>query len=342
MQHAAPDLLTEWRRAVVVEALGHAGLDAPVAEPIRTWGSGRRRARWAARRTREGVLLGYNQRRDRRIVDIAECPQLAEPVFAVAAPVRGALAEALAPGARADVAVTAADNGIDVLLVGPRTLSTKARIALANLCQEQDWSRISWQPADRELPETVVMVRTPVVSFAGHAVAIPPNAFLQATAQGEAALVDFACAALAGAGHVADLYAGCGSFTLPLSRSARVTAFEMAPAMVDALAAALRSAQLSGRVTVARRDLERRPLQADELKRLDGVLLDPPRAGASAQCTTLAGSAVPRIVMASCHPASFARDARILVDGGYRLVAVQPIDQFGWSHHVELIARFER
>jgi 23S rRNA (uracil1939-C5)-methyltransferase len=173
-------------------------------------------------------------------------------------------------------------------------------------------------------------------------VAIPPGAFLQATAQGEAALAAFARAALAGARHVADLYAGCGAFTLPLAAASRVSAYEVAPDMVEALDAAVRAAQLSGRVMVERRDLARRPLQADELKRLDGVLLDPPRAGAATQGAVLAEHGPAIVVMASCYPATFARDARALVDGGYRLTAVQPVDQFGWSHHVELIARFER
>ncbi|MGF1623330.1 MAG: class I SAM-dependent RNA methyltransferase [Alphaproteobacteria bacterium] len=343
MQHAASAFFTTWRSGLVAEALAHAGLAAPIAPAIRAWGSGRRRTRLAALRLFGGrVVLGYHRRRDRQIVDIRACPQVAPPLFALAAPLRQAMARVLKQREGADVAVSMTESGLDVLLVGPKALPLDARLALTALAEAEDLARISWQPAEREPPETVAQRRLPVVHFGGCPVALPPDAFLQATAEAEAAMVGFAAAAFAGRRHVADLYAGCGAFALPLTAVARVTAYEAAPAMVAALDQAARLAQISGRLTVERRDLERRPLQPAELKAFDGVLLDPPRAGAANQCATLAGSAVPLVVMASCYPPSFARDARTLVDGGYRLVAVQPVDQFGWSHHVELISRFER
>lgn len=343
LQHAGADLLAEWRRGLVAEALAHAGLDAPVAPPIRAWGDGRRRTRLAALRIPGGrVVLGYHRRRDQQIVDIQACPQLAPQLMAVVAPLRATLGQVLRQREGADIAISASETGLDLLLVGPRALPLPGRLALAAFAEAEDLARISWCPSDREPAETVAQRRTPLVRFGGHAVALPADAFLQATAEAEAAMVGFAATAFAGRRHLADLYAGCGAFSLPLAAVARVTAYEAVPAMVAALDRSARQAELTGRLTAEVRDLERRPLQPAELKRFDGVLLDPPRAGAGAQCVTLARSGVPVVVMASCYPPSFARDARTLVDGGYRLAEVQPVDQFGWSHHVELIARFER
>lgn len=343
LQHATPDFVTTWRASLIAEALGRVGLDVPVASPLRAWGGGRRRTRLAALRIHGGrVVLGYHQRRDKMIVDVTECPQVAPELSALVAPLRAALRNVLPQGKAADIAVSVADNGLDVLLVGPRDLPLKARQALIALAEEQELARVSWQPKVRDLPEPVAQRRTPMVNFGGVPVPLPADAFLQATAEAEQAMVGYARDALAGCRQVVDLYAGCGAFSLPLVQQARVTAYEAAPAMVEALTQAANAAQLTGRLAVERRDLERRPLQPAELKKVDGVLLDPPRAGAARQCETLAASAVPVIVMASCYPPTFARDARTLVDGGYRIAEVQPVDQFGWSHHVELISRFER
>lgn len=343
LQHAAPALASDWRRGQIVEALGRTGLDAPVAEPIRAWDSGRRRMRLAALRLHGGrVVLGFHMRRDKQVVDIQACPQVIPALFALVAPLRKALGQVLREREAADIAVNATDNGIDVLLIGPRKLPLDARQALNRLAEAQDLARISWQPVERDLPEPVLQRRTPFVTFGGTAVPVPPDAFLQATAAGEAAMVGYAKAAFAGKRRLVDLYAGCGAFSLPLTEIGMVTAYEGAPAMVDGLDQAARAGQLTGRLTVECRDLERRPLQPADLKKVDGLLLDPPRAGAATQCEALARSKVPLLVMASCHAPSFARDARTLVDGGYRLVDVQPVDQFGWSHHVELISRFER
>jgi 23S rRNA (uracil1939-C5)-methyltransferase len=343
LQHADLDLLAGWRGGMVAEALAHVGLEVPVAPSIRAWGAGRRRTRLAALRLHGGrVVLGYHRRRDKQIVDVRACPQLVPQLAALVAPLRAALARVLPERAGADIAVNATESGFDLLLVGPRKLPLDARQALTALAEAEDLARVSWCPGERELPETVAQRRVPLVRFAGRPVALPADAFMQATPEAEAAMVGFAVEAFAGRGHVADLYAGCGAFSLPLAAVARVTAYEGAPAMVAALDQAARRAELGGRLAVERRDLERRPLQPAELKRFDGVLLDPPRGGAAAQSATLAASAVPLVVMASCYPPTFARDARTLVDGGYRLAAVQPVDQFGWSHHVELISRFER
>ncbi len=185
--------------------------------------------------------------------------------------------------------------------------------------------------------------RPPAVRFAGVAVEPPPGGFLQPTAEGEAALSERVLSYVPErAATVAELYAGCGTFTFALARRARVHALERDEAALAALWAAARKAGLAGRVTVEARDLARAPLTAEELAGSECVVFDPPRAGAREQAAALADSPVPAVVAVSCNPNSFARDARILVDGGYRLVEVSPVDQFPWSGHLELVASFRR
>ncbi|MBV8167689.1 MAG: class I SAM-dependent RNA methyltransferase, partial [Alphaproteobacteria bacterium] len=215
-----------------------------------------------------------------------------------------------------------------------------AREALARFADRADVARLSWrQPG--AAPEPIARRRPVPVDFAGVAVEPPPGGFLQATREGERAIRDAVIAALPSAGKIADLFAGCGTLSLPLAaRGLSVRAAERDPEALGALVAAARRAQLA--VATEARDLERRPLAGDELAGLDAAIVDPPRAGARAQAAALAASGVPTVVMVSCDPATFARDARLLVDGGYRLEAVQPIDQFLWSPHVELVAVFRR
>jgi 23S rRNA (uracil1939-C5)-methyltransferase len=211
---------------------------------------------------------------------------------------------------------------------------------LSNFADARDLARVWWR-ADGMAPVPAAQRRSIGLRFGSVAVDPPSGGFLQATAAGEAALTAAVVAAMAGAERVADLFAGCGTFGLALGRRAELHAVENDVATLAALASAARRAGL-GYVTTERRDLDARPLLVAELKRFDAVLFDPPRAGAKAQAMTLAASAVPTVVGVSCNPATFARDARILVDGGYRLDSVLPVDQFVWSPHVELVGRFSR
>ena len=232
--------------------------------------------------------------------------------------------------------VTSGPAGLDVDAAGGRALDAGLRSELAAAAEAGDLARLSWGG------EPVALRRQPVQAMGRAQVVPPPGAFLQATAEGEAVLVAAVREASAGARRVADLFAGCGTFALPLAETAEVRAVEGDGAMLTALAAGWRQAAGLRRVTTEVRDLFRRPLLAPELAGLDAVVIDPPRAGAEAQSRVLAGSGVPRIAAVSCDPASFARDARLLVEGGYRLDWVQPVDQFRWSGHVELAAQFSR
>ena len=325
-----------WKRGLVVEALRQAGLDAPVAELIDAHGDGRRRAVFHARSGSKDVLeVGFAAARSHRIVAIDRCPVLA-PGLRSALSVAWALAEILGPTKKPlDIAATATDAGLDIDVRGSGALKPALMTALARIAAKHDLARLTRHG------ELVALARPPTVHIGKAIVPLPPAAFLQATAAGEAALAQIVLAACAGAGKIADLFAGIGPFALRLAESARIVAVDDDEA---ALAALKRAAATPGLKPVAteRRDLFRRPLLADELKACDAVVFDPPRQGAEAQARALAASSVPSIVAVSCNPATFARDAAILVGAGYRIAEVTPVDQFRYAAHVEIVGRLER
>jgi 23S rRNA (uracil1939-C5)-methyltransferase len=325
-----------WKRGLVVEALRQAGLDAPVAELVDAHGEGRRRATFHARGGGKGVLeVGFAAARSHRIVAIDRCPVLA-PGLRGALGAAWALAEALGATKKPlDIAATATDAGLDVDVRGSGALKPALMTTLARIAAERDLARLTRHG------ELVALSRPPTVRIGKTIVPLPPAAFLQATAAGETALAQLVLAACAGAGKIADLFAGVGPFALRLAEGAPVLAVDDDEA---ALAAVRRAAATHGLkpVETERRDLFRRPLLADELKDFDTVVFDPPRQGAEAQARALAASRVALIVAVSCNPATFARDAAILTAAGYRLATVTPIDQFRYTAHVEIVAGLER
>ncbi len=343
VQHWAPAAVAAWKRARVQAALGRAGLDAVAIDPVVTTPPRvRRRARFAAVRTASALVLGFKVRRGHDVVDVSECPLLQPEIVAVLPRLRARLAPLLAHGQRLEVIVTRLDGGLDVLLSGLAPPDPDARAALADLAAAAGLCRLSWRPSPGAEPEPLVERERAGLRFAGVFVPVPPGGFLQASEDGEAALVAAVAGAVGSVRRVVDLFAGAGTFSLPLvTAGARVHAVDGDAALMGALATAGREAVLTGLGTEVR-DLHSRPLSAADLKRTEGVVLDPPRAGARAQAEALAASAVPRVAAVSCNPATFARDARILVDGGYRLERVVPIDQFLWSPHVELVGTFTR
>jgi 23S rRNA (uracil1939-C5)-methyltransferase len=276
------------------------------------------------------------------IIDMQVCAALHPAVFRLVKPLREVAPLLWSAGGTGAVTVTLGDTGLDVLI----DLATVPDLAmletLAEFAARQDLARLAWRAPDLNEPTPLAIRRPPRIVFAGIPVDLPGDAFLQASAEAEEVLVREVLAGVGDGERVADLFAGLGTFTFALAEHAIVHAAEGSQRMIAALSAAASRAGLDGRITAETRDLERQPLLADELKRFDAVVFDPPRAGATAQSAALAASAVPRIAAVSCNPASFARDARSLVDGGYRLTHVQPIDQFVWSPHVELVAWFER
>lgn len=296
----------------------------------------RRRASLSAERRGKRVLLGFKAESTHRIVDMHECHILRGELFALVEPLRRLLGRLSVHRSGGTVLMTLADQGPDILLKSIEAEGLEAAEALSTFAQTAGLARLSLDergsPQARWEPEPVS------VTLGGVAVPLPAGAFLQATADGESALVASVREAVGGSHTIADLFAGLGTFALALD--ARVYAAESDSNAVIALKAAAN--RMQRQIFVERRDLFRRPLDGQELSRFDAVILDPPRAGAKEQVAELAGSNVARIAYVSCNPASFARDAAVLIAGGYRLLWVQPVGQFRWSTHVELAGAFVR
>ena len=332
LQHVSDAAYATYITDRIVHALHAQGIAAPeIGVPHLSAPRTRRRASLRAERRGRAVLLGFNEGASNRIVDLTECHVILPELFAVIAPLRRLLAVLLRDRGRASVTMARADQGIDLMLGGFEVEGLAAVEALTAFGAIQSLARLSldegYGPSVRYAPGPVM------VTLSGVPVALPEGAFLQATADGEATLVAAVRTAMSGAGDVADLFAGLGTFALALP--GKVHAVEGARDAVLALAA-------TQRVAVEHRDLFRRPLAADELSRFDGLVLDPPRAGAKEQVAEIAKSDIPRVAYVSCNPATFARDAKMLIDGGYRLERITPVGQFRWSTHVELAASFRR
>ncbi|WP_170515463.1 class I SAM-dependent RNA methyltransferase [Ruegeria atlantica] len=334
LQHAADDFVADWKVEVVRTALAAQGLEAQM-RPIHTSPErSRRRATIAVRRTKKSTLAGFHGRASDTITEIPDC-HLLDPALIAAIPVAEALA--ILGGSRKGVlavTLTLSEGGLDVAVKGGKPLDGPLELALAQATEKHGLARLSWYG------EVIAMRQPPMQRFGGAGVVPPPGAFLQATRDGEQALLQAVLQAIQGAKRIADLFAGSGTFSLPLAENAEVHAVEGEAAMTDALDQGWRRAQGLKRVTTESRDLFRRPLMPDELKSFDAVVLDPPRAGAEAQVAELAQAQRPVIAYVSCNPVTFARDAKTLVNAGYTLEWVQVVDQFRWSSHTELAARF--
>ncbi|MFN3644900.1 MAG: class I SAM-dependent RNA methyltransferase [Gemmobacter sp.] len=333
LQHADDAFVARWKLEVVRAALAGQGLAAEVTGPATSPPQSRRRATLAGRRTKAGVTLGFHMRGADQLVAVPNC-QLLAPGLMAAFPALEALVRAGA-SRKGELALTVTEtaSGPDVAVAGGKPLDAALVQDLAALAETHRLARLTWDA------EVVALRAQPMVSLGKARVPLPPGAFLQATAAGEAALLAAVREAVGPARKVVDLFAGCGTFALPLAETAEVHAVEGDAALTAALAAAARTAPGLKPVTVETRDLFRRPLLPDEC-RCEAVVIDPPRAGAEAQVAEIARARVPVVAMVSCNPVTFARDARALVAAGYRLGTVQVVDQFRWSTHVELAARF--
>lgn len=334
LQHARDGFVAQWKLDVVRQALAAQGLEARLPPILTSPPQSRIRLGLAARRTKKAAMAGLHGRASDTIVEIPDC-RLIHPDLRAAPALAARLAEVGASRKAAlSVSVTQGVNGLDIAVTGGKPLDAPLRLALAQIAEQGDVARLTWED------EQIAMRRPPVQQMGRARVIPPPGAFLQATREGAADLVDQVRAILGTCARVADLFAGCGTFALPLAETAEVHAVEGETMMLRALDRAWRDTPGLKRITTEPRDLFRRPLMPDELRRFDAVVLDPPRAGAAAQVAMLAQTRVPVIAYVSCIPTSFARDARVLADAGWRLDFVQVVDQFRWSTHTELVARF--
>lgn len=335
LQHVARDAYLAWKRDLVVTALKQRGFADVAVDEIRAVAPGtRRRANFKAQLRGRDIALGFYEAGSRVLVDLTECPILVPELARLMASLRRHLSKVLRPNETAELLATATDSGIDLALSLKRKREVELLTTLSGLASALGLARLSWNGED------VAIAETPSLRIGRFTVALPPGAFLQPTKEGERMLQQLVLDAAAGVRNVADLFCGSGTLALALAEIHPVHAADSVAAQIEALLAAARTG--NARVTGEPRDLFRRPLLAAELARFDAVVLDPPRPGAAAQAKALAESKVAKVLYVSCNAASFARDARILADGGYRLERVKPIDQFLWSPHVELFAEFTR
>lgn len=334
LQHASDAFVANWKQDVVKQALAAHGLDAPFRSISTSPPNSRRRATLSARRTKSGTQVGFHARGSDTVVQIPDC-QLLHPDLLAAFPVAEQLAR-IGASRKGELSIqaTVSNGGLDITVQGGKPLDAALRTALAAEAGNHKLARLTWQN------ECIAMRTRPEQLMGKCKVTPPPGAFLQATQEGEQALLAGVREVLTGSPKIIDLFAGCGTFTLPLAESAEVLAVEGDAAMITAMDEGWRHASGLKQVTGVTRDLFRRPLRKDEFKGFAGVVLDPPRAGAEAQIGELAQAGVGRIAFVSCNPITFARDARHLVQAGYNIGFVQVVDQFRWSSHVELVAGF--
>jgi 23S rRNA (uracil1939-C5)-methyltransferase len=339
IQHWQEKPYRVWKRDLVATALEHAGVAADVEKLVDAHGAGRRRAVFHARRganPKDIVEVGFSALRAHTIVPIDRCPVLA-PGMGGAIEAAWKIAETLKPHAKPlDVQITTTDGGLDIDVRGSGPLDAGGTAALARIASAGGIARITRHG------ELVTQIAAPGIAMGRANVILPPGSFLQATALGEETLARLVADYAGKAKTIADLFCGVGPFALRLAERARVTAVDSDAKAIEALTGATKTASGLKPVEAFARDLFRRPLVVQELKTFDAVIFDPPRQGAEKQAQELAQSKVPLVIAVSCNAATFARDAKRLIDGGYRLDAVTPVDQFKYTAHVEIVARFAR
>lgn len=337
VQHWRDDAYRAWKRGIVVDTFRQAGIACDVEALEDGHGRGRRRIVVHARTSQRGILrVGFAAAGSREIVPIDRCPILA-PELDGALAAAEAIAETLvAANKPLDIQLTATSNGLDVDVRGSGPVDAKATAALARLAAQHRLARLTRHG------EIIAQLKPPVIGVGPSQVMLPPGSFLQATQAGEETLAAHVLALCAKAKRLADLFCGVGPFALRLAQHARVDAYDTEAGAIDALRKAAQATKGLKPVRAETRDLFRRPLLPMELNALDAVVFDPPRQGAQAQVQQLARSRVPLVVAVSCNVATFARDAKVLIEGGYRISCVTPVDQFRHTPHVELVAAFRR
>lgn len=336
LQHASDAFVADWKKDVVGRAMSARGLAFPFRKLVTSPPQSRRRARLSGRRTKKGAMVGFHSKASDVLIDVPHCTLLLPSIMEGFPALEALTTLAASRKSEVDLTVTDTLGGLDILVETERELTGQLRIELAALAEQYDLARLAWND------EVIVTRRQPVQTFGHTHVSPPSGAFLQATREAEAAMVDAVTDAAQGAKRIVDLFSGAGTFSLPLAVASEVHAVEGSAEMLVALDRAWRHGKGLKPLTTESRDLFRRPLEPDEVNRFDLVLLDPPRAGAEAQIATIAASSVKRVVMVSCNPVTFARDAGSLIAAGFDLDWIDIIDQFRWSPHIEVIGSFTR
>ncbi|MDG1432193.1 MAG: class I SAM-dependent RNA methyltransferase [Paracoccaceae bacterium] len=336
LQHASDSFVEKWKVNVVETALKAQEIDTNIAQIETSPVNSRRRATLSVRRTKKGASSGFHARGSDVIVEIPDC-KLLDPLVLAGREVAEDIA--IGCGSRKgelSVTITKSLNGLDIHVSGGKPIDGQLRIDLSAMIAKHNLARLAWD-------DEVIAEAHPAYQQFGNARVVPPaGAFLQATQEGEASLLKLIQNAVGNAKSIADMFAGSGTFTLPMAELGEIRAFENDPDMIEALDKGWRLAKGLKKISAEVRDLFRNPLMPEDMLKFDAVVLDPPRAGARAQVEQLAASSVPVVAFVSCNPVTFARDAKMLIDGGYSIGDVHVVDQFRWSPHIEVFAKFEK
>jgi len=334
LQHASDEFVANWKTGVVMAALQTHGLTADVRQIITSAPQSRRRAVFSARRTKKDALVGFHARASGVITETPDCMLLKPELLMIIPALREMTVMGASRKSEIRFTVTASDAGLDVAVSGAKDLDAQLQMSLAALTAKNKIARLTWGD------EIIAEAAPPYQLFDTNRVVPPAGAFLQATKEGEQALVDGVVKHTASAKNIVDLFAGCGTFSLPLARIANVHAIEGQADMLAALDQGWRQSNGLKRIITETRDLFRRPLTPDELNQFDTVVIDPPRAGAQKQFEQIAIAKPDRVIAISCNPTSFAKDAKTMVEAGYNIGSIDVIDQFRWSTHIELVTCF--
>lgn len=340
LQHLNPELYTKFKTQQLRNTLEHAGIPLPVfAETIVTPPRSRRRARLVARHMKSGLVLGFNEMRSHKIIDIQDCALLCPPLMKIIPTIREQLKTWLPLNKSCDIQLTALPTGIDMVLIGGPKLDLENREKLGAVAQTLCLARLSWRETSNSEIEPISIAGQLTISFGKTTLPFPSDSFIQASDVGEKSLTYFIHKYIKPNMSVLDLFCGLGTFGLSLESLKQLLMADIDGPATDILEYTLKG---TARANVERRNLFKEPFSSFECDDFDCIIFDPPRAGAKTQSKEIAESSVPLVLAISCNPTSFARDAMTLIKGGYKLTALQPIDQFLWSTHIELAACFEK
>lgn len=333
LQHMSDSVYAAFKKDIVTTALQRAGVDAgEIKDVIVIPPATRRRASFSAVLSGRDVVVGFNLHQSDKVMDVPDCRILKPEIITLVSRMKPYLKNILPPKKTVDVMIQMVEGSVDACFTGRIDMNLRTQETFADMVNELGITRISVRARERDVFDVVLARHSVTKTFGGIKVNLPPGAFLQASDEAEAILTGLVMDAASGARNVADLFCGAGTFTGPLSTGRKVVGVDVEDAAIQALKGAGIKCQA--------RNLFQEPMMAAELDGFDAVVLDPPRAGAQAQVRELARSDVPKIIYVSCNPQSFAKDARVLQDAGYRLLSVQPVDAFRWAAHIESVGIF--
>jgi len=336
MQHASDDFVARWKVGFVEAALKNQGIAVDLGPIATSPERSRRRAVFHGRRTKKGTMVGLHARASDSLVEVPDCILMVPEIMEAYAALSRLVEIGGSRRGEMDITVISTDTGLDISVTNGKPLDLDMQVELGRFVRDLSLSRLSWNG------EALAGEAQPYLTFGKARVVPAPGAFLQATAEGQAVLIALMRKAVAGADRVIDLFSGSGTFSLPISEHAEVHAVEGVSDMLEALMKGWRQAPGLKAVTVETRDLYRQPVREDELNAFDAAIIDPPRPGALAQCGEIAKSHLKTVGFVSCNPITFARDAKLLIEAGFEIDWIVPVDQFRWSPHVEIAACFKR